>query len=170
VNFLQWAHTILADFGEQVGLTLSVYRQSDRSRPFRVDNDGNVTGVTYNTHPVANFLRVQAIHTVAGTLVVAAGTLRIYNQTGRTLTISEVFLAVGTAPVGSAIIVDVHKDGTTLFTTQANRPQIADGTNSGNSTTIDVTSWADGAYLTADVDQIGSGTAGSDLTVHVIAA
>jgi len=77
-------------------------------------------------------------------------------------------IAANTAPVGAAVIVDVHKDGTTIFTNQAHRPQIADGANVGNTTDIDVASWATDAYLQIDVDQIGSGTAGSDLTVHII--
>jgi len=75
---------------------------------------------------------------------------------------------VNTPPTDSSIIVDIHKDGTTIFTNQANRPTIAAGANIGNTTTIDVPSWAVGEYLEMDIDQIGSGTAGSDLTIHII--
>lgn len=110
----------------------------------------------------------QVIFTVGGTLSVESNPLRIYNLLGRAVTISKVFLSANTAPVGSAIIVDVNKGGTTIFTTQSNRPQIATGQNTGQSTTIEVASWADGEYLTVDVDQIGSDTAGSDLTVHIV--
>ncbi|KRT69320.1 MAG: prophage MuMc02, head decoration protein [candidate division NC10 bacterium CSP1-5] len=113
-------------------------------------------------------LNSQLLSSIEGVLVVTTGKLRFYNETGRTLTISKVKLAVDTAPVGAAIIVDVHKNGVTVFTTQSNRPQIAAAANEGESTTIEVPSWADGDYLTVDVDQIGSSTAGSDLTVHVI--
>jgi hypothetical protein len=110
----------------------------------------------------------ETVFTKEGTLTVGAGTIRIYNKLGSTVTISQVFLSVGTAPTGAAIIVDVNINGTTIFTTQSNRPQIAAGANTGFSTTIESASLADGNYLTADVDQIGSGTAGADLTVHVI--
>ena len=110
----------------------------------------------------------QAIFTISGNLSVLAGTLRIYNQLGRTVTISEVFLSANTAPLTSAIIADVHKGGTTIFTNQANRPQIAASANTGNTTTIDVPSWADGEYLTVDIDQIGTGTVGADFTAHII--
>jgi len=86
-----------------------------------------------------------------------------------TLTITKVKLVVKTAPTGAAIIVDVNKNGTTIFTTQANRPQIADGATQGDSGTPDVTSLAEGDKITIDCDQVGSGTAGADLTVEVVA-
>lgn len=108
-----------------------------------------------------------AIFTVASTLEVASNPLKIYNVSGVTRTISKVFLSVGTAPTGADVIVDVNKNGTTLFTTQANRPTITDGNTTGYSTSLDTTSWEDGTYLTVDVDQIGSSAAGADLTVHI---
>jgi hypothetical protein len=40
-------------------------------------------------------------------------------------TIRSVTAAVGTAPTGATLIADVNIDGTTVFTTQANRPTIA---------------------------------------------
>jgi len=84
------------------------------------------------------------------------------------LTITKVKLVVKTAPTGAAIIVDVNKNGTTIFTTQANRPQIAIGESTGDSGTPDVTALAEGDKLTVDIDQIGSTIAGADLTVEVI--
>ncbi len=106
----------------------------------------------------------------AGDVSVQAGTARLYNDTGRTLTIQAVRASVGTAPTGQDLIVDVDVDGTTIFTTQANRPTIADGTNtSGKVTDADVVALPDGHYLTVDVDQVGSGTAGADLTVTIVA-
>lgn len=73
-----------------------------------------------------------------------------------------------TAPAGADIIVDINKNGTTIFTTQGNRPTIGDGLNKGGkSATPDVVSIADGDVMTLDIDQIGSGTPGSDLTVYV---
>jgi hypothetical protein len=110
----------------------------------------------------------QTIFTFPGALTVSYSPLRVYNKLGTAQTISQVFLSAGTAPVGDDVIVDIHKDGTTIFTNQAHRPLILDGANSGNTTTIDVAGWADGEYLVAYVDQIGTGTAGSDLVVHVI--
>jgi hypothetical protein len=66
------------------------------------------------------------------------------------------------APTGSSSIVDIHLNGTTIFTTQANRPTIAiDEEDSGNSTP-DVTSFSAGDYFQFFIDQIGSGNSGSD--------
>jgi len=110
----------------------------------------------------------QTIFTVSGDLTVDSNPLRIYNKLGANQTISEVFIVASTAPVGAAILVDVNLDGTTIFTNQAHRPTIADGANTGTTTDIDVATWTDDSYLTIDVDQIGSGTAGADLVVHII--
>lgn len=103
-----------------------------------------------------------------GTLDTATGAARIYNDTGVTLTIRSVRASVGTAPTGASILVDIDVSGTTIFTTQANRPAIAVSTNtSGKVTNMDVTTIADGSYFTVDVDQVGSTIAGSDLVVQV---
>ena len=108
--------------------------------------------------------------TVAGDLTVDPGLLRLYNLTGKTLTISKVHLAVNTAPTGATIIVDINENGTTIFTTQGNRPVIATSAFTGESTTIDDASWASGNYLQADIDQIGSTIAGADLTITIVAS
>lgn len=79
-----------------------------------------------------------------------------------------------TPPTGSTFIIDVNKNGTTIFTTQGNRPTIAIGANASSTTAPDVAAAAvaAGDRLSYDVDQIGSGTAGSDLylTISVTAA
>lgn len=105
---------------------------------------------------------------LVGNLTVGVGKHRVYNDTGVPLTIRAVRASVGTAPTGAAIRVDVNKNGTTIFTTQANRPNIAVSTFTSKVTTMDVTSLADGDYLTVDVDIIGSTVAGADLTVQVL--
>ncbi|MGI5233848.1 hypothetical protein [Actinoallomurus sp. CA-142502] len=103
-----------------------------------------------------------------GTLATATGKARLYNDTGTTLTIRSVRASAGTAPTGSAIVVDVNKNGATIFTTQANRPAIAAGaTTSGKVTNMDINTLADGDYLSVDLDQVGSTVAGSDLVVQV---
>lgn len=103
--------------------------------------------------------------TVATTTDSTAG--RWYNDTGRTLTFASVRATAVTAPTGATLIVDVNKDGTTIFTTQASRPTIAISGNTNKVTNPDVTTIADGSYLTVNVDQVGSTVAGSDLTVQV---
>jgi hypothetical protein len=85
-----------------------------------------------------------------------------------TLTIVKVKVVVKTAPTGAALIVDVNKAGTTIFTTQGNRPTIAISGTQADSGTPDVTALAEGDKLTIDIDQVGSTIAGADLTVEVV--
>lgn len=74
-------------------------------------------------------------------------------------------IEVGTAPTDASLICDVHLNGTTLWTTQANRPTIvADGTSAAI-TAPDVTSIAQGDRLLLMIDQIGSTVAGKDLSL-----
>lgn len=110
----------------------------------------------------------EKIFTREGGVTATAGTIRIANHSGKTRTITGVYLDINTAPTGADLIVDIHKSGTTIFTNQAHRPKITATNYGGNSTSIDVSSWGDGAYLTCDVDQIGSTIAGSDLTIIIV--
>jgi hypothetical protein len=102
-----------------------------------------------------------------GTLITGVGTIRWYNRWGRSLELASVDASVGTAPTGSAIIVDVNKNASTIWSTQANRVQIAISANVGTQSTFNTTTLANGEYLTVDIDQIGSTTAGADLLVTV---
>lgn len=103
----------------------------------------------------------------SGTLTVTTGTQRL--PVDGTCTIVGTRLTVGTAPVGASIIIDVKKNGSTIYTTQANRPAIAAGQNAGGpGATPDITALSAGDYLSVDIAQVGSSTAGSDLTVAVI--
>jgi hypothetical protein len=103
----------------------------------------------------------------SGTLATATGTQRL--PIDGTYTIIGTRVMVGTAPAGANIIVDVNKNGTTIYTTQGNRPTVADGANAGGpGTAPDIATLVAGDYLTVDIDQVGSGTAGADLTVAVI--
>ena len=104
---------------------------------------------------------------MAGTLVVVGGNTRFYLPFA--CTIQSVWMGVGTAPTGAAIIADVNKNGTTIFTTQANRPTIPiSGFYSGLVTNMNVTSLLAGDYLSVDVDQIGSSVSGANLSVNVL--
>lgn len=103
----------------------------------------------------------------SGTLSTATGTQ--YLPVDGTYTITGVRLAVGTAPAGASIIVDIKKNNVTIFTTQANRPSVAAGaTSAGPGAAPDVTSLSAGDLLSVDIAQVGSTTAGSDLTVVLI--
>lgn len=107
-------------------------------------------------------------YSIDGSAQLMSGNKRLYNDTGVTLTISKVRIAAGTAPVGSDLIIDIHKGGTTIFSTQANRPRLNAGQSASLSGAPNTTSWADGEYLTLDVDQVGSTTPGSDIVITVV--
>jgi hypothetical protein len=97
----------------------------------------------------------------------SAGALKAAAIVGKAGTITDVRAYVDTAPVGAALIVDVNINGVTAFTTQANRPTIADGQKVSSTTAPDVIALAAGDRLSIDVDQIGVGVAGSDLMVSI---
>ena len=130
------------------------------------DDSGTVVGPLEAAVSVEKYFTL----TISGDLEVAAGVLRLYNLTGAALTISKVHIAVNTAPTDANIIVDVNENGTTIFSTQSNRPEITATEFTDESTTINDASWADGNYLQADVDQVGSTIAGADLTITIVAA
>lgn len=105
-------------------------------------------------------------YTKSGTLSVTTGTLRY--RLPWAATIIATTASVNTAPTGASIIVDVLKNGTTIYSTTANRPTIA-ATNFATTTspTPDVTSLSAGDYLTVNISQVGSTIAGSDLSVFI---
>lgn len=85
------------------------------------------------------------------------------------LTTPSVIVYSDDAPTGTSLIVDVNKNGTTIFTTQGNRPQIAIGAHYDESGTPDITSFAKGDRVSIDVDQVGSTVkGGNDLIITVI--
>jgi hypothetical protein len=100
-----------------------------------------------------------------GTLAVAAGQARLY-LTG-SYTFVDYTVSVGTPPAGASLIVDINSNGTTLFSTQSNRPTIAAGNRLASTTAPNTTTFGASDYITIDVDQIGSTTAGSDLVVAI---
>lgn len=83
-------------------------------------------------------------------------------------TIVGVRASVNVAPTGASLIVDVNKNGTTIFTTQANRPTIAASGFTDMADAINVPGLSLGDYLQCDVDQIGSTIPGTDVTVQVL--
>jgi hypothetical protein len=85
-------------------------------------------------------------------------------------TILEITACTHTAPAGASAILDINKNGTTIFTTQANRPTVAAGSTTGTVGTPEVVDFADGDVFTVDCDQIGSSTAGTGFTVAIVYA
>lgn len=128
------------------------------------DTDGTLLGTSVRAASRPQILP----YSNQGILSTKVGTIRLYNDSGSAWSITNVRASVGTAPTGASVIVDVNAAGTTLFTTQANRPTIAAGNfTSGAVTAMNVTTVASGSYLTVDIDQVGSTIAGADLCVQI---
>lgn len=107
---------------------------------------------------------------LTGAQTTGAGKGTYTNTDDLPLLLREVHLAAGTAPTGAALIVDVNVEGTSAFSVQATRPQLAVGQKTGSSTPAragDPVVVAPGETITVDIDQVGSTVAGSDLTVVV---
>jgi hypothetical protein len=106
---------------------------------------------------------------VDGTLTSGAGTQRWYAPYD--LTITRATLALGTASSSGVVTVDVNRSGTTIYTTQSNRPECAASSNFDASGTPDVTAMTkDTHYLTIDWDAIGTGAADATVTVEFVSA
>lgn len=106
--------------------------------------------------------------TRSGAATVTVGDMPWYNPFGRTIAINGVLVAAGVAPTGADLIVDVNKNGTTIFTTQANRPRILAGQFVSTVAVPNIMTLAPGDRLTVDIDQVGSTVAGSQITTDVV--
>jgi hypothetical protein len=105
--------------------------------------------------------------TIAGSLAVGTSQSFPLRPSATALVVTSVFLEVTTAPTGAALIVDINKNGNTLFTT---RPQIAAAALTGGSGAIFVanpTTLALDDKLTVDIDQVGSTIAGANIVVYL---
>lgn len=108
----------------------------------------------------------EAVFTIPGPLTIGPRNPRFYVEDSRT--IKHVVASVGTAPVGGVVVVDVNKNGTTIFTTQGGRPTIVSGGNYSPPAGPNVQSLSAGDYLTVDVDSVGSSTTGSNAVIRVV--
>ena len=97
------------------------------------------------------------------------GTAKVTFQMPYAMTLTEVRANVNTAPVGSAIQVDINEGGVSVLSTVISID--AGETSSETAATppvISDTSLADDAIITIDLDQIGATTAGKGLKVFLI--
>ena len=112
-----------------------------------------------------NYIAKERVYSYPGTLVTGTGTVRMYFM--RTATLFNIAIMVSTAPTGTgSIVVDVNKNGTTIFNPTA-KPEIAISGFTNLTNVPDVTAVSAGQYLTIDIDDVGGTIAGSDLTVVV---
>jgi hypothetical protein len=114
---------------------------------------------------VQQFLYQVQVFTVPGVLSTGTGKARFYIP--GPITLSNVRASVSTASNGGDIIVDVNVNGSTVFTNQAMRPKIFAGSVTCPTATPNIQELTTGDYLSVDIDQVGTGFAGSDLTVQI---
>lgn len=85
------------------------------------------------------------------------------------LSIVSAMAMVNTAPTGASLVVDILKNGSTIWPTNpGNRPTITAGNFTSSLVVPDVTSLSAGDYLQVSIVQVGSTVPGSDLTVSVL--
>jgi len=118
-------------------------------------------GVVDAHHPVDI---QQTVFTQGPVLAVTTGLFEVSFE--HDVTILEIEARVAVAPTGSTVVVDVNKDGVTLYTTQASRPTIATATKA-HTTTPDITSVSAGEAVTVDIDQKDSNDVAVNLSVIV---
>jgi len=101
---------------------------------------------------------------IDGVLAVTTNAVNEWLITGNT-TVSGWYIYCRTTGSASDTIVDVNKNGMTIFTTQANRPTLAynDANKWAVSGTPDFTTFVAGDVLSIDIDQVATGAA--DLVV-----
>lgn len=99
------------------------------------------------------------------------GTLSPYVGVGRWVyadaaTLLSVQVSVNDTPTGDDVVIDVNKNGTSIFTNQAERPRIVAGSHSAVVEPVSVVFDA-GDYVTIDIDQVGSVNPGNTLVVVI---
>ncbi|MHA1304358.1 MAG: hypothetical protein ACTSPI_11730 [Candidatus Heimdallarchaeaceae archaeon] len=83
-------------------------------------------------------------------------------------TIEKVYAYVKQASVGADIIIDINKNDTSIwYNNQSNRLTILAGEKYADQTEFDVVEVDEGDILSMDIDQVGSTTPGSLLTVEL---
>jgi len=100
------------------------------------------------------------------TTALTTGTGKVTFRMPSAGTLTAVKATLTTAPVGSALIVDINEAGTSVLSTKLS---IDDGektsTTAATPAVISDSALANDAEITIDVDQVGSGTAGAGLKV-----
>jgi hypothetical protein len=81
--------------------------------------------------------------------------------------ITKAIATVTTAPTGASLIVDININGTTIWSSQANRLTIAIAGTTATTTTFNTTALAANDLITLDIDQVGSTVAGVGLTIQL---
>lgn len=123
---------------------------------------GKINGAAITSQTI-DAVKGQFMWTLPGDMALGTNVAPIY-ESSAVLTPISVTMHVKVNPTGAALIVDINRNGTSIFTTE---PEIAAGAvlGGGNAVFVVSTVFADTDLLTLDIDQIGSTLEGTDLTV-----
>jgi hypothetical protein len=103
---------------------------------------------------------------ISGNLIVGTNQTPIIKIT-QSETIQKVYADLKDDPTGQSVLFDINKNGSTIWSTQANRLAVGAGAVAGSQTAFNTTDLVEGDVLTVDVDQIGSGDPGEDATITI---
>lgn len=165
VNSLTGAVTLTQDnIGD--GATYKQYSAADKTKlaAIAAGATANDTDVNLKTHSIPVAVGDESTAMTTGTGKVTFRMPYAFNLT-------KVKLSVNTAPTGSTIIVDVNKNGASIFTT---RPSIDATEKTTQSAAVAAVltatplALADDDEISIDIDQIGSTIAGAGLKVYLI--
>lgn len=83
--------------------------------------------------------------------------------------LDSVFLTVRTAPTGSPVILDILKNGTTVYSGGVGRPTIAVGqlTGTGGTGNPEQASFVTGDLIEVQISQVGSSIPGANLAMII---
>lgn len=137
------------------------------------DDEFEIIEKGFSNNDIENHLRDDLVHVLSPCWFKVSGNISVATNVDLSwiapvpLNIVEVYGYIRTAPVGAAALIDINKNGTSIFAT---RLTIADGANTGSQKALRITGQPHlnvNDRLDIDVDQIGSGTAGANLSVFV---
>lgn len=114
--------------------------------------------MTRNRDTAAEAREFYRTYAIDGNVTVNTGTARFYTYDDAVL--QSVNAYIGTAPVGSSLNASVLKNGSSA----ANLSISAGATQATASPDV---SFSQGDYVTVDITQIGSSTAGADLRINL---
>lgn len=100
-----------------------------------------------------------------------AGTKKITKRMPYRMLVTSVKASVGTAPVGTPLIIDVNKNGTSILDKKIYIDSNEETTVTASTTPVlasGQSTLADDDEITIDIDQIGSTTAGKGAKVYLI--
>jgi hypothetical protein len=116
-----------------------------------------VGGATYQTVPFTYY----------GNLIPTNSPFRIYNDSPTTKNIYSVKAWCNVAPVGQSLLVDITNSGSSIYSGSVYTIPSASNTGSANQPMNSLSAVSPNSYIQMAVKQVGTSTAGSDLSVQV---